>query len=215
MEIIVITEAGKSYHQNIYWNWKQFKSLERKKKCIWAHGHMNNVNISAKTMLVSFQLSKMHPFWLIPGSQVKEWWRGEIWKRFALVQAEAPSHTPHQMICISWLGLFNVTRPASSFSSDHSCCCWLCWFISPAFEHHAAMISSQTEPNVSCRVCFSDFSQSQLGSFLYTPEGFILFSVDYTAARLNSSSRAKPFLNEYKYKSIILSTVWLCTALEN
>lgn len=113
---------------------------------------MNNINISAKTMLVSFQLSKMHPFWLIPGSQVREWWRGEIWKRFALVQAEAPSHTPHQMIRISWLGLFNVTRPASSFSSDHSCCCWLCRFISPAFEHHAAMISSQTEPTVSCRV---------------------------------------------------------------
>lgn len=110
---------------------------------------MNNTNISAKTMLVSFQLSKMHPSWLIPGSQVKEWWRVEIWKCFALVQAEAPSHTPHQMIRISWLGLFNVTSPASSFSSDHSCCCWLCWFISPAFEHHAAMISSQTELNVS------------------------------------------------------------------
>lgn len=31
MEIIVIAEAGKSYHQNFYWNWKQFKSLEKKK----------------------------------------------------------------------------------------------------------------------------------------------------------------------------------------
>lgn len=37
MKIIVITEAGKSYHQNFYQNWKQFKSLEEK-KCILADG---------------------------------------------------------------------------------------------------------------------------------------------------------------------------------
>lgn len=213
MKIIVITEAGKSYHQNFYQNCKQFKSL--KKKCVLADGTAN-INISAEILLVFFQFSKIDPFWLIPDSQVKGWWRVEIRRRVALVQAEAPSRTPHQLIRISWLGLYNVTSPASSLSSDHSCCCLLCWFISPAFEHHAAMISYQTELVItSPATCFSDFSQSQLGSFLYTPEGFIVFSVDYTAARLDSSSRAKPFLNEYKYKSITLHMVWLCTALDN
>lgn len=178
--------------------------------------HMNNINVSAETLLVSFQFSKMNPSWLIPHSQVKEWWRVEIRRRVALVQAEAPSRTPHQLICISWLGLYNVTSPASSLSYDHSCCCWLCWFIFRAFEHHAAMISYQPELVItSPAACFSDFSHSQLGSFLYTPERFIVFSVDYTAVSLDSSSRAKPFLNEYKYKSIVLNIVWLCTALDN
>lgn len=107
--------------------------------------HMNNINVSAETLLVSFQFSKMNPSWLIPHSQVKEWWRVEIRRRVALVQAEAPSRTPHQLICISWLGLYNVTSPASSLSYDHSCCCWLCWFIFRAFEHHAAIISYQPE----------------------------------------------------------------------
>lgn len=35
--------------------------------------HMNNISISADTLLVSFQISKMYPSWIIPDSQVKEW----------------------------------------------------------------------------------------------------------------------------------------------
>lgn len=171
--------------------------------------HIYNINISAETLLVSFQFSKMYPFWLIPDSQVREWWRAEIRRRVAFVQAEAPSRTPHQLIRISWLGLFKVTSPTSSHPYDHSCCCWLCWFIFPAFEHEA-MICYQTQLLIRC---FS-LSLSQLGSFLYTLEGFIVFS-DYTAARLDSSSRAKPFLSEYKYESITLNIVWLCTVLDN
>lgn len=157
--------------------------------------HVNNINISAETLLVSFQIFKMYPSWIIPGSQVEEWWRVEIGRRVALVQTEAPSLTPHQLIPISWRSLYNVTSPASSLSSDHSCCCCrLCWFISPAFERHAAMISYQTELVItSPAASLSAFSQNPLGSFLDTPEGFIVFSIDFTAARLDSSSRAKPF----------------------
>lgn len=70
------------------------------------------------------------------------------------------------------------------------------------------MISHQTELVIrSPATCFSDFSQGPLGSFPHTPEGFIVFSVDHAAARSDSSSRVKPFLNEYKYKSIILNIV--------
>lgn len=194
---------------------KTVSEFEKKKSAFYQTEYMKKINISAEPLLVSFHFPKMYPSWLIPNSQVKEWWRVELRRRVALVQAEAPSRTPHQLIRISWLGLYNVTSPASSLSSDHSCCCWLCWFISLAFEHHAAMISSQAELVIrSPAACFPDFSQSQLGSSLHTPEGFIV-SVDFTATRLDSSSRAKPFLNEYKYESIILNMVWLCTALEN
>lgn len=62
---------------------------------------------------------------------------------------------------------------------------------------------------VSCRVLHQR-SQSELGSLLCSPDGFIVFP-----AGLDSSSRAKPFPNEYKYKSVIRNIVWLSTALDN
>lgn len=78
----------------------------------------------------------------------------------------------------------------------------------PASSSHDFLPNSACD-KVSCRVrprC----SQSELGSLLRTPEGFIVFSTG-----LDSSSRAKPFPNEYKYKSVIRNIVWLSTALDN
>lgn len=123
------------------------------------------------------------------------------------------SHT-HQLIRISWLGLYNVTGPASSLPSDRSRCWWLCWFISLALQRHPAMISHQTEFVImSPAACFSD--ALRVNGALCSPEGFIEASVEYIAAKLDSSSRAKPFLNEYKYKSVMLNIVWLSTAPDN
>lgn len=58
-------------------------------------------------------------------------------------------------------------------------------------------------------------SLSQLDSFLFHTWRIYCVLCWRWPARLDLSSRAKPFQNEYKYKSVILNIVWLCTALGN
>lgn len=153
----------------------------------------------------------MYPSWIIPDSQVKEWCRVEISRRVALAAHPISCSWSADWAYIMWQPRF-ITFLWSFllllvmliyFSSIWASCSHVFFF------YLTELVI--TSPAAS----FSDFSQSPRGFFLDTPEGFIVFSVDFTAARLDSSSRAKPFLNEYKYNSIILSIVWLCTALDN